>query len=192
MIPPAANRAVRGKKPKTEDRRPRELASVCVDGLLAEAISIGPNQPLQYAVFESGKVDLRASVLLRGQEIIPPRDRNGLVTKGVVLLPGKPIPYGTQESLLGELEAFIYRYCDLAPFWVRLSALYPLMAWVYDRFTAVPYLRFLGEPQTGKSRRPAGDWTSLLQGDHGRRVDDGFSAVPAARSLRRDVRLRRS
>jgi hypothetical protein len=26
------------------------------------------------------------------------------------------------------------------------------MTWVYDRFTAVPYLRFLGEPQTGKTR----------------------------------------
>jgi hypothetical protein len=24
------------------------------------------------------------------------------------------------------------------------------MTWVYDRFTAVPYLRFLGEPGTGK------------------------------------------
>jgi hypothetical protein len=140
------------KGQKTQNGRPRELASVCVDGLLAEAISIGPDQPLQYAVLESGKVDLRASVLFRGQEIVPPRDRNGLVTKGCVLLPGKPTPYGTQERLLGELETFIHRYCDLAPFWVRLSALYPLMTWVYDRFTAVPYLRFLGEPQTGKSR----------------------------------------
>lgn len=89
-----------GKKPKTEDRRPQELASVCVDGLLAEAISIGPDQPLQYAVGESGKVDLRASVLLRGQEFVPPRDRNRLVTKVLCCFQGSPLPTEPKRACL--------------------------------------------------------------------------------------------
>ena len=37
-------------------------------------------------------------------------------------------------------------------FWEALIALYVLMTWVYDKFSAVPYLRFLGEPQSGKTR----------------------------------------
>jgi hypothetical protein len=179
-----------GKKPKAEDRRPRELASVCVDGVLAEAISNGPDQPLQYAVLESGNVYLRAAVLLRGQEIVPPRDRNGLVTKGVVLLPGKPIPYGTQESLLIELEAFIYRYCDLAPFWVRLSALYPLMTWVYDRFTAVPIFAFSADHSwEERCLQVIGHLATRGSWQAGRRR---LLRCSAARSLRRDIRLRRS
>ncbi|HXY06269.1 MAG TPA: hypothetical protein VEI52_00330, partial [Terriglobales bacterium] len=81
-----------------------------------------------------------------------PSDRNRLVSRGIVLLPGRPIPYGTQQALLNEMENFIFRYCDLPPFWGKLGAHYALMSWVFDRFTAVPYLRFLGEPGTGKSR----------------------------------------
>jgi len=32
----------------------------------------------------------------------------------------------------------------------RIIGLYVLMTWVFDRFTAVPYLRFLGEPEQGR------------------------------------------
>jgi len=140
------------KKRKPEQVRPRELASICSDGLIAEAIYTGPDQPLQFAVYQGGCVELRSRISFRGQEVVPPSDRNGLVSKGIVLLSSKPVPYGTQEALLGQLETFIARYCDLPEFWVKLAALYSMMSWVFDRFTAVPYLRFLGEPQTGKSR----------------------------------------
>lgn len=141
-----------GRKPKTEQTRPRELASVCQDGVMAEAVWVGPDQPLQFAVYEGGRVELRPSISLRGRDVVPPSDRSGLVSKGVVLLSGEPVPYGTQNALLVQLETFIARYCDLPEFWVKLAALYTMMSWVFDRFTAVPYLRFLGEPQTGKSR----------------------------------------
>jgi hypothetical protein len=46
----------------------------------------------------------------------------------------------------------VHRYADVPPFWEELIAHYVLMTWVHDRFTAVPYLRFLGEPASGKTR----------------------------------------
>jgi hypothetical protein len=70
----------------------------------------------------------------------------------VVRFPSHPTDYGTTAQLLGEMSAFIRRYADLPEDWVDIVCLYLLMSWVYDRFRAVPYLRFLGETGTGKTR----------------------------------------
>ena len=90
--------------------------------------------------------------LSNGETLVPPADKHRLAAKGVVLLPARSEAYGTQAELLAELISFIHRYCDVPPFWEELMAHYALTSWVYDRFTAVPYLRFLGEPQSGKTR----------------------------------------
>ena len=77
-----------------------------------------------------------------------------MVRQGVVLLPSKGITVrgDHQANLVDRLICFIHRYLDIPPFWERMVAHYILMTWVYDRFTAVPYLRLLSEHGTGKSR----------------------------------------
>jgi hypothetical protein len=70
----------------------------------------------------------------------------------VVQFPASPANYVDTVRLLGEMSQFIRRYADLPADWLDVVCLYVLMTWVYDRFTAVPYLRFLGEPGTGKTR----------------------------------------
>lgn len=83
---------------------------------------------------------------------VPPTDKRELMKKRVVLLPSVAAEYGSQRQLVAEMIAFVHRYADVPPFWEELIAHYVLMTWVYDRFSAVPYLRFLGEPQSGKTR----------------------------------------
>ena len=61
-------------------------------------------------------------------------------------------PYGSDKQLIEEIHRFVLRYANVPQEWLEIITLYTLMTWVYDRFTAVPYLRFLGEPGTGKSR----------------------------------------
>lgn len=75
-----------------------------------------------------------------------------MLKPGVVLLPSGCADYGSQAELIGEIKSFIHRYSETSPFWEDIEAYYVLMTWVYDRFTAVPYFRVLGEPGTGKSR----------------------------------------
>jgi hypothetical protein len=70
----------------------------------------------------------------------------------VVRFASFPTNYGTTVQLLGEMNQFVRRYADLPEDWLDIICLYVLLSWVYDRFTAVPYLRFLGEPGTGKTR----------------------------------------
>lgn len=125
-------------------------------GLLIEAVFTRKSSaPLSFAVSERGRAcdGLFAFYQLPdGTKLTPPSDPTGLIEKGVVILPSWTTPFRSHQQLVSELCALIHRYADAPALWEELIAHYVLMTWVYDRFTAVPYLRFQGEPQTGKTR----------------------------------------
>lgn len=122
-------------------------------GVLAEVIfDPSLNPPIQFAVYDGKKVEISPSVIVNGKQLDPPNDPCGLAAKGFLLLPSCAMPYGSQEKLLAEIVGFVHRYAEVPEHWEEIIAYYALMAWVYDRFTALPYLRFWGEPGTGKSR----------------------------------------
>jgi hypothetical protein len=135
------------------------VASIVEPKLMAETIFDPKFGEPMFAVKKDGKITIEWSLSRKRSkyqkvdiEIFPPADPNQLIPRGVVLLPAKVAPYRSQEELIAEIEGFIHRYADLPPFWEKLLAHYVLMSWVFDKFSAVPYLRFLGEPQTGKTR----------------------------------------
>ena len=137
-------------------QKPREIVSIVFkDGRLGEIIFDPARQPpVQFIFCKDGIVSviLDHCPLASGITAVPPADKHGLIAKGVVLLPSCAAEYGSQEELLAELIAFVHRFADVPPFWEQLIAHYVLMTWVFDRFAAVPYLRFLGEPGSGKTR----------------------------------------
>ena len=87
--------------------------------------------------------------LSNGTQAAPPSDKWDLASKGIILLPARVEPPG---DLAGDLETFVQRFVDIPPLWVKILVRYVLLTWVFDKFTALPYLRFLGEPQSGKTR----------------------------------------
>jgi len=52
----------------------------------------------------------------------PPADKNGLISKNVVLLPSRATEYGSQADLVAKIIGFIRRYADVLPFWDRNPA----------------------------------------------------------------------
>jgi len=108
--------------------------------------------PLRFNYYHLGKRrDFGSSIPFDLNKIKPPL-LDDMVRQGVVLLPSRGIPPPAQAVLVDKLIRFIHRYLDIPPFWEKMVAHYILMTWVYDRFTAVPYLRLLSEHGTGKSR----------------------------------------
>jgi len=105
-----------------------------------------------FSFWVQGDEESRASIVLGGTKYEPQYGLKPFCEAGVVRFPAWPAPYGTTAQLLDELKQFIQRYADLPQDWLDIVCLYVLMTWVYDRFMAVPYLRFLGEPGTGKTR----------------------------------------
>lgn len=123
--------------------------------LMAETVfNPKKRKPIHFCVFQGGKIRTRLSFkrIRDGARIVPPRDPNRMLEKGVVLLAARPAPYRSQTHLLKDLIQFIHRYADIPEFWEELIAHYVLMSWCFDRFSAVPYLRFLGEAGTAKTR----------------------------------------
>ncbi len=149
-----AGSAAKGRKPLPEKK---EVASFISGTGLLGMITFNParHPRVQFAVWKQGGtvcVEWEECPLANGPILVPPGDRNGLIPRKVVLLPSGVADYGTQDELVAEILLFTNRYADVPPFWAKLIAHYVLMTWVYERFSAVPYLRFLGEPQSGKTR----------------------------------------
>jgi hypothetical protein len=111
------------------------------------------DEALSYALYTAEGTVTTEDCLVRGtKKFTPPGDHNDLIAKGLVLFPSAAVDYGTQEDLGADLRAFIRRYSDVPPFWEELMAEFAKLTWVYDRFNAIPYLRFLGDFQSGKTR----------------------------------------
>jgi hypothetical protein len=131
-------------KAKREQR-----VSIAEDTRLVETV-VNSKGRFQFAV--SGKPQPIDFVEDSGEEVDPPFRLRDLWETGVVKFPSGFASYDSPSALLEENKSFIRRYASIPEEWLEIISLYVLMTWVYDRFTAVPYLRFLGEPGTGKSR----------------------------------------
>jgi len=75
-----------------------------------------------------------------------------MVQKETVKLPSDALDFGEETSLIEIIQAFIHKYVDLTEFGEKISSYYVLLSWVYDNYETIPYLRFIGDYGTGKSR----------------------------------------
>lgn len=90
--------------------------------------------------------------ITKDTRLIPYPDNKHNIDAGVILLPQKPEDYQSKLDLLNAIQEFIHAYADMPEFWEKIAAHYALMTWVFDLFSAVPYLRFLGDYECGKTR----------------------------------------
>jgi hypothetical protein len=74
------------------------------------------------------------------------------VKAGALRLPSEATPKVSLDDLAVKIRGFVHRYFDCTPLFESLAVLYVLHTWVYERFHAVPYLRFMGLPGSGKTR----------------------------------------
>lgn len=135
---------------RAEDSAPLERrVSFIRNGRPVETV-VSHNGHFQFAV--AGEPELVDSVEDGETRIVPAYNLRVLWETGLVKFPSGVTPCGSTAQLVEEIKAFIRSYAEVPEEWLEIISLYILMTWVYDRFTAVPYLRFLGEPATGKTR----------------------------------------
>lgn len=106
-----------------------------------------------FAVFKDGKVEYKKQITLPdGQIITPLSGDSGVINSKTIILPPKPIEYGSVKILFKEIKAFIGKYFITTDGFLEIAALYVMLTWVYERFNDLPYLRVIGTLGTGKSR----------------------------------------
>lgn len=124
------------------------------DGTLVEAIYDETKRPsLSFLVAPpDGPTSEANSFTDRGEVFSPPTGDVDVISGGTVTLASGVADYGTPALLIEELYKYLRRSVDLEQFQLKLMANWTLMTYAYDAWDAVPYLRFKGEPGTGKTR----------------------------------------
>jgi hypothetical protein len=98
----------------------------------------------------TGIAEARHYVMDGNLKIVPQQGEE--LTLGAVKLPSDMAEYVNTVSLLRDIEIHIQRYLDVSDAFRKFGSYYVLLSWLYDRFNTLPYLRFLGDTGTGKSR----------------------------------------
>lgn len=129
--------------------KPEYHISLVNNGLLADTIYRDGHYA--YLVKRDDRIDEVPSIEI-GERIIQPFDVRAYIDAKMLFLPSEVTEYGSQARLVRDIAKWLHKYVDIPEFWEQLIAHYVLMTWVYDRFTALPYLRFMGEPGTGKTQ----------------------------------------
>jgi len=88
-----------------------------------------------------------------GNLVYIPYTNNLIIIKNVVKIPTGIIDNKNTDALISDIREFIDKYVYISDEVDKeIVITYILLTWVYDRFTAIPYLRAIGELGTGKSR----------------------------------------
>lgn len=77
---------------------------------------------------------------------------NSDVIQEAIILPVKAQKYQSTQILMKEIKNHIHTWVDIPGIYEDICTWYSMMTWLSDRMPTVPYLRFLGDYQTGKSR----------------------------------------
>jgi len=104
---------------------------------------------LEYDI-ETGDVTTVPEIVHDGSRISPQQGEE--IRMEAIKLPSGVSEYESTLSLLQAIEWHIDKYLDLSKDFKKFASYYILLSWLYDKFSTLPYLRFLGDTGCGKSR----------------------------------------
>ena len=129
------------------------VSAVFDDGAILEMVYRPLEKRTAFVLWKDGEWSFEPSLSIDPfRRLVPYSPNNNLIKNEVVLLPSEPEEYGSEESLLREIQSFIHRYVDVSPLFEKIASYYVLFSWVYDGFNELPYLRVRGDPGSGKTR----------------------------------------
>lgn len=138
---------------QTESGKPRFYIASLVNGALLLEVIANPTGYLQLAKYHHGKVEVFDQTENEKHIWAPNYELKPFLDTGCLFLPSTAWASSVSTlEVLDDIKAIFKRYAFIPDEWLEPIALYLMMTWVYDRFTALVYLRFLGEPGTGKTR----------------------------------------
>lgn len=158
-LPPTLQKNAELPSAPVESRESGKLQTAAMgfldDGVLAETVRSEDGK----FVFLTSAGRIQMTHEQKGQILAPPAGLEPFVRKGIMGQPqaGLFLPSAAEHGhstneVLSDIQKFLSEWVDAPQSWLQIASYYVLMTWVYDKFTVVPYLRFLGESGTGKTR----------------------------------------
>src|SRR6202140_1760690 len=139
---------------EAKQQKDMPTVSACLsDGTMVELVYDPEKRRTAFAVWRGDSCTIEEAFETNaGERLVPFSPNNNLIRNEVVLLPGAPQEFGSEQALLSEIQSFIHRYVDFRPVFEQIASYYVLLTWVYDAFNEMPYLRLRGDWGSGKTR----------------------------------------
>jgi hypothetical protein len=123
-------------------------------GMIAEEVY--KDGVAKFAVWDGRYVTYHEKIDIEGIEGSPPKTYFPLVNKALeikaIRLPTEAAEYESTLTLIDEIQAHIHKWVDISEGFEKFASWYVLLSYLYDKVHNLPYLRFLGDIGTGKSR----------------------------------------
>lgn len=100
--------------------------------------------------FKTGELKEISFIDSSEQPLYPIDDEEAV--RDFIKLPSGVEEYGTEEELIERIKNHITKYLDVPEDYSKMAVLNIMKSWVFQRFHSINYLRFRGEPGSGKSR----------------------------------------
>jgi hypothetical protein len=141
---------IAGSEEKTKNGQSETIETsfkVLSDGRIIEQIRDN------FAVYnpETSEHEILESVVdLDGTNYTPVSD--ALFSEGGLYIADDLTEYGSEKELVAEIEKYLLKYLDLQPLFLKLTALYILFTYIFDKFLELSYINPTGDAGSGKSR----------------------------------------
>ena len=129
-----------------------QMSSVVIDGILYEQTYNPEQRKVKYVFLEDNGKTIGAKIQVEHNGVIYKPILNADVTEKAIILPTYPMDYKSRKELMKDIKGHIHKYVDIPEIYEDVCTWYTMMTWLSDRMPSIPYLRFLGDYQTGKSR----------------------------------------
>ncbi|MEI8337906.1 MAG: hypothetical protein WCF92_02020 [bacterium] len=143
------------------EKEKRVTSAKFADGSILEMVYVpkeGKAYLVQAKTNEVGEVEFKTD---KGFEIeenqitvkyLPLNSEDALINGGFIKFPSKVENFESNQELFREICDHIKKYFQFPEDFLQIAASYVLLTWIYDSFTALPYLRYISSYGSGKSR----------------------------------------
>lgn len=155
------DRVVRRRRKVAQEREKRRTAvkerktspGDYVDGHLFEMIYEPEERRTAYVVrTPDGQIEERPVLELDDVIYEPLSPHESMLEKFQVRFSSGIDDHMGEEVLYHQMRSFVHKYLEVPETFEKICCFYAMMTWRFDQFNIVPYLRFLGQTGSGKSR----------------------------------------
>lgn len=148
------NESVKVKKEKTIKKKLERISGFVSNGYICEMVINKHKRHGCFALYHPITKHLTYENQIEQEDrIYIPDTGDELIIGNIIKIPKYAQKYGSNFHLKEDLREYLNKYVDIQDDLDReIVITYILLTWVYDRFSAIPYLRIIGDYGTGKSR----------------------------------------
>jgi hypothetical protein len=107
-----------------ERRNIPTVSAVLRDGTILEMVYHPAEVKTEFVIWKDDAWKFESAFAVSEKKrLVPYSPDNNLLKNEVVLLPSEPQEYGSQQELVGEIQAFIHRYVDVGPLFEKMPAI---------------------------------------------------------------------